>query len=213
MRFDKMDVSGKFWLQEIDTISGYPHLPSDEGRLVYAKAEERAYKATSSEWKLLTTDIDVLQVGTKVLFGFAPLPTNWTITTSPVARLVNLTNTTSQIGTTNDGEGQWAITGLQNSGSHTHLQGIVPSIPPPPPLTPLLEYLQALITFNNHANGAALGKADSNARTGKSDVHKPANAIELHTHNLGTAGSHSHTFDGSWRPPMIFFAEGTYDPS
>ncbi len=67
------------------------------------------------DWVLLTTAYDVITQGTKMLLGFFPLPTGWNIKTDNTDKVVMLTPTGAQVGST---DGSWIITGADSQGSH-----------------------------------------------------------------------------------------------
>lgn len=121
MRFDKIKIKGKIWVQTVADGSTERHRGSiDEGRLIYSTADEKLYFGTDTEWLEFASRYDVFTAGTKLLMGYNPLPDNWAINSSSSIndRIVLLTNDASEIGDlTSD---SWTITGMQSSESHDH---------------------------------------------------------------------------------------------
>lgn len=116
MRFDKIEVIGKLWLHIVADKDTERHRSgTDEGRFIYAQAQEKVYFGNASDWVLLTTAHDVLAANSKLLMGSFPLPTGWNIKTDNDDFAIMVTPSGGEVG---DTEGSWIITGLDQQGSH-----------------------------------------------------------------------------------------------
>lgn len=118
MKFYKIESKGIFRLP----IEASPNSPShsgtsDEGRMFYEESGGKVYLGNSSSWILLTTRYDVLSQNTKVLFHKAPIPNNWTISTTDDCMVI-LTRNTDIVG--DDTEGDWVISAMNENGGHSH---------------------------------------------------------------------------------------------
>lgn len=116
MRFDKIEVIGKLWLQSVSDKDTEKHRgPKDEGRLIYAQSQRKIYFGDDSDWQLFTTAYDVIDKTSKMLLGSFPLPDGWNIQTDKNDVVVHVTPTSGSVG---DTEGTWVITGTDEQGSH-----------------------------------------------------------------------------------------------
>jgi len=121
MRFDKVEVIGNIWLHRVADKDIERHRTGiDEGRFIYAQAQQKIYYGTSSDWQVISTRYDVIDSGTRMLMGKFPLPEGWNIVTENNDRLVLISNAGSEVGGT---AGSWTITGLDQQGSHNHTTG------------------------------------------------------------------------------------------
>jgi len=117
-RFFEIDLEGRHWLHRVSDADIHEHEGEiDEGRVIYSEADERVYVGDTTEWKLLTTEYDILPAGTKLLMGAFPLPDGWFIDISLDQIIALITDTESEIGTSG---GSWTITGLSEAGAHNH---------------------------------------------------------------------------------------------
>lgn len=118
MKFYGVNSRGKFWVHRVTNVNNETHNGEvDEGRFLYNKADEHLYVGDESKWIKITTPYDVFQVGTKLLFGSYPLPTNWNIDTTFYDFMPITTNASGSVATSG---GSWTISGMQADGDHTH---------------------------------------------------------------------------------------------
>ena len=121
MRFDKVEVIGNIWLHRVaDKDTERHRTGKDEGRFIYAQAQQNVYYGTSSDWQIIATKYSVLDSGTRMLMGKFPLPTGWNIVITNDGKAVLISNAGSEVG---DPGGSWTITGLDSQGSHNHTTG------------------------------------------------------------------------------------------
>ena len=121
-KYFEIDAQSKFRSHKITDQATQTHTLSDLARLIYSEADERLYIGGVNSWIAVSTPYDVLDQGTKMLFGAYPLPTGWNMETSLNDKVVLLDTTASQIGNTG---GSWTITGINGAGNHNH--NIVPA--------------------------------------------------------------------------------------
>ncbi|MHA2030691.1 MAG: hypothetical protein ACW99Q_15000 [Candidatus Kariarchaeaceae archaeon] len=122
MRFDKVEVIGSFWMHRVADADTHPHKAVDEGRLIYSIDNERVYYGSNTEWVLLTTAYDVIDQGQRMLFGSWPLPTGWNITNRDdvSVAIISAGGGVGSLGSEVGESSTWAITGIQEQGSHSH---------------------------------------------------------------------------------------------
>jgi len=117
MRYDKVELQGKFWIQRVSTAAGTKHKSViDEGRLVYDTGDEHLYFGGLTDWKKVAGQYDVFTALTTTLFGKWPLPLGWNI----VSKDDVMIHVTSSSALVNSYEGGWTITGIDTQGSHDH---------------------------------------------------------------------------------------------
>ncbi len=116
-KYFEIDAQSKFISHRVMNQTTYEHTESDIARLIYSDDDERLYIGGVNNWIAVSTPYDILDQGTKMLFGAYPLPTGWNLDTSWNDRVALLDTNASQIGTTG---GSWTITGIFGSGSHNH---------------------------------------------------------------------------------------------
>jgi hypothetical protein len=117
MRFDKVKVQGKFWIEAGNHLTKQHKTGIDEGRLLYDNVDQHLYFGANSDWSKVAGFNDVFATNTTTLFGNWPLPFGWNIITNKNDMCLILTSTGGSVGTI---AGQWVITGIDTQGSHDH---------------------------------------------------------------------------------------------
>lgn len=117
-KYFEIDAKSKFRTPKVASQATHTHSGIvDKTRMIYSEADERLYIGGLSAWIGISTPYDVLDQGTKMLFGSYPLPTGWSLDTTWNDRVILLETNAAQIGNTG---GSWTITGILGAGSHTH---------------------------------------------------------------------------------------------
>lgn len=157
-KYFEIDAQSKFRIPKVADQATHTHnLISDIARLIYSEADERLYIGYINRWIAVSTPYDVLDQGTKMLFGAYPLPTGWNMDTSLNDRVVLLDTTASQIGNTG---GSWTITGIYAAGSHNHnLDGGYATI------TTEIDYGQATASSAYHGHFTSTESSHTHAHT------------------------------------------------
>jgi len=119
-KFYTINSQNKFKVHSVPDKDTYDHNISDIGRLIYSKSNQRLCIGTTNQWINVATPYDILDQNTKALFGSYPLPTGWNLDTTHTDKAILFTNDDSKIG---DVTGDWVISGMSESGSHSHTVG------------------------------------------------------------------------------------------
>lgn len=117
MRYDKVKIQGRFWIETGNHLSKQHKTSIDEGRLLYDTVDQHLYFGAYSDWSKVAGFNDVFTTYTTMLFGNWPLPLGWNLKTDKNDMCVILTSTGGEVGTQ---AGQWVITGIDTQGSHDH---------------------------------------------------------------------------------------------
>jgi len=139
--------------------------------------------------------------GTKMLF-VSSLPPGWTLDTTFTDKVLRVVSDDTAVGTTG---GSWVISGISSAGSHTHT---INSAGAHKHELPYGMYGGGSVNFQGAPFGTG-GSFSSNYRHyWDNDEFLTANRVlsssnGAHTHTMGSAGDHTHTFDGTWRPAYV----------
>ena len=119
MRYDKVKMQGKIWLQRVADKDTTKHKSVvDEGRLIYSLADEKIYYGGSTDWIKIVDSQDIISSGTRMLISNMPLPLSWNIVNENDDVAVLITDTGTEVG---DAGGSWIITSLVGTaGVHDH---------------------------------------------------------------------------------------------
>ena len=172
--------------------------PTGKAGLLYLNTDNNNIEFYTDAWKSVG-----IPKNSRLLFAQDWVPEGWTFIDWWDDRVVVITNTLADGASTG---GSWTITGISSAGSHQHASAgaHTHAIPMAREQDDYVDWMCEIEKFGTHSTetitpgGTHVRNVQSQSASG--DAHPCMLTSSDGSHQHAAAGSHTHTFDGNWRP-------------